>query len=412
MNTEAVNITLLLLAAGALIFSAILWRILATQNKKAQASYATYRQENKTILTKSKAERRELKLLLNAFSDALIITDESGNIQIANEATKELCQGRKIKGKSITAAFLNDKICQHISKSILSNKAHKQKIILTDTNFNRKNVVQDSAWVIDYVPLPPNVGEPPLHRIILRDVTPEHRTDQVKREFVANASHELRTPLAIISGYLENLLDDDVLDNPATARRILGTMRKHSERIAQLIDEMLIISKLESGESLQLADEPFLLNDIFNTIIDRLSPVIQRQRATIITDYNLENIYLCGDSFYWEQAIANIIENALKQNTNSPVKISIKVTKTDDDIIIEISDNGKGIPSAHLPYIFNRFYRVQKHHSQNEVKGTGLGLSIVKHAIEAHGGTITATSQPSINTTFTIKVTNSSPSVH
>ncbi len=416
MNPQAITITLLMITAGSLICSIILWRMLTAQNNKAQAAYATHRKEHKTILSKSKAERRDLKLVLNAFDDALIITNASGIIQVANEATKILCEGRELRGKSITSAFLNDEICKHIAEAILNNEAQKQNILLTETNFGQKNAVEDSAWIIDYAPLPVSDitenTEPPLHRVILRNVTTEHRTDQIKREFVANASHELRTPLAIISGYLENLIDDDVVDSPATARRLLATMRKHSERIALLIEEMLIISKLESGESAQLASEPFLLNNTITTVIERLSPVIQNQHAIITTGFDPKLIHLTGDAFYWEQALFNIIENALKQNTKSPVHISISARELNGQLTIEVSDNGKGIPSAHLPYIFNRFYRVQKHHSQNEVKGTGLGLSIVKHAIEAHGGTITATSKPGINTTFTINVTNSSPSLN
>ena len=415
MNPQALTITLLLITAGSLICSIILWRLLTAQNNKAQAAYATHRKEHKTILAKTKAERRELKLVLNAFDDALVIMDESSVIQIANESARRLCQGRKLRGKSIENAFLENEICQYITTALSKKEADQQKIILTNSgsSLGQNNRIEDTAWIIDYAPLPSydlsNDSSDPndsslLHRVILRNVTAEHRTDQVKREFVANASHELRTPLAIISGYLENLIDDDVVDSPATARRILTTMRKHSERISRLIEEMLIISKLESGASAQLNNEPFQLNDIINSITERLASLIQKQQARIITNFTPDNITLTGDSFYWEQALYNIIENALKQNADSPLNIEIKsmINEQNDQITIEIIDNGKGIPAAHLPYIFNRFYRVQKHHSQNEVKGTGLGLSIVKHAIEAHGGTITATSQPGVKTTFKI----------
>jgi len=409
MNMPAITVTLLLITAGSLICSIILWRLLTAQNNKAQAAYSTHRKEHQEILTKTQAERRELKLLLNAFDDALVITNASGIIQVANEAARKLCEGRRLRGKSLSSTFLNHEVCEHLTRAIHNNEASKQKILTSSSfgeqNSKQRNTIEDSAWVIDYAPLPAN-DESPLHRIILRNVTAEHRTDQVKREFVANASHELRTPLAIISGYLENLIDDDVVDSPATSRRILTTMRKHSERLAHLIDEMLIISKLESGDAAQLNNDPFQLNDTITTIIDRLSPVIQKQNANLTTDYSPDTIQLKGDSFYWEQALFNIIENALKQNAEIPLHIHISATvstgEENKQLTIDITDNGKGIPSAHLPYIFNRFYRVQKHHSQNEVKGTGLGLSIVKHAIEAHGGTITATSTPGIKTTFTI----------
>lgn len=414
MDNPGITIVLLLITAVSLTCCIILWWRLTAQGKKAKAAHASNKKEHKEILTKTQAERRELKLLLNAFDDALVITNASGIIQVANEAAGKLCEGRKLRGKSISSTFLDHQICEHITKVINSGETSKQKIILSSSSFgklnaNQRNTIEESAWIIDYAPLPTtaingNTTEPPLHRIILRNVTTEHRTDQVKREFVANASHELRTPLAIISGYLENLIDDDVLESPDVSRRILTTMRKHSERIALLIDEMLIISKLESGDAAQLNNEPFVLNETITTIIDRLSPLVQKQDATIAASYSPDQIRLIGDSFYWEQALFNIIENALKQNAQSPIHISINasVCSENNQVTIDITDNGKGIPSAHIPYIFNRFYRVQKHHSQNEVKGTGLGLSIVKHAIESHGGTIIATSRPGIETTFKI----------
>ena len=392
---------LLIITAVSLLCSLLLWRLLTAQNNKAQVAYAKHRKEHNDILERTKAERRELRLLLNAFDDAMVITNNDGVIQIENQATKALCKGRSVRGKTVKEAFLNEEICQHIETATSSQEPTKKKLILTSSTFGNHTESNTSAWIIDVAPIPSN-EEDPLHRIILKDITAEHRTDQVKREFVANASHELRTPLAIISGYLENLIDDDVVDSPATARRFLTTIRKHSDRLSKLIDEMLTISKLESGEAAQLNKEPFSLNRVLSDITDRLAPMLSTQDSSIQLNFIPENITITGDQFYWEQALFNLIENALKQNHDNPITVSVDMKQDADNLTIDISDNGKGIPSAHLPYIFNRFYRVQKHHSQNEVKGTGLGLSIVKHAIEAHGGTITATSQAGIKTTFSI----------
>ncbi len=393
---------LILITILSLICSLILWRLLTGQNNKAQAAFSSHRKEHQDILTKNKAERRELKLLLNAFDDALIITNSKRKIQVVNEATRALCAGRALRGNSVESAFLDKDICDHIHEAINSKETTKKKIILTRSNFGYSGAVNDSAWIIDSAPLPSH-DEDTLHRIILRDVTTEHQTDQIKREFVANASHELRTPLAIISGYLENLIDDDVVDSPATARRFLTTIRKHSDRISTLIDEMLTISKLESGDGVQLNIQEFKLNDILTDIKDRLVPVITAQKANINCSIRPLGMILSGDPFYWDQALFNLIENALKQNTEIPITINISAIQTEDSRVeIQITDDGKGIPSVHLPYIFNRFYRVQKHHSQNKVKGNGLGLSIVKHAVESHGGTISVKSEPGVFTSFSI----------
>lgn len=405
---EPATIILTTITIAALTSSIIIWRNLTKRIHSNQQSYSNKREQHEKILTKTEAERTELKLLLNSFDDALVITNEAGIIQVSNKAANQLCQRHTIRGKSISSTLLDHEICECITKAIKKNKPKKQKLILTSSTFGQEETIENSAWIIDYAPLPLD-NDTPLHRIIIRNVSSEHRTDQVKREFVANASHELRTPLAIINGYLENLIDDNIIENPNIARKALTTMRKHSDRLAQLIEEMLIISKLESGAAAQLKNEPFQINDTISTVIDRLSPLTQKQKATIITHFDPELITFTGDAFYWEQAIYNLIENALKQNANTPIQITVdtKISETKKDngnkkLTIKITDNGKGIPTAHLPYIFNRFYRVQKHHSQNQVRGTGLGLSIVKHAIEAHGGKIKASSTPGIETTFKI----------
>ena len=112
-----------------------------------------------------------------------------------------------------------------------------------------------------------------------------------------------------------------------------------------------------------------------------------------------------ADRFYWTQLLFNLVENALKQNSAIAVSIEIKAAcNEDNELLLSVSDNGVGIPTSDLPYIFKRFFRVEKHHGQGEIKGTGLGLSIVKRAVEAHGGEITASSTPGVETCFSIRM--------
>jgi signal transduction histidine kinase len=113
---------------------------------------------------------------------------------------------------------------------------------------------------------------------------------------------------------------------------------------------------------------------------------------------------MAGDRFYWTQVLFNLVENALKQNPRPRLTVTVGCSRDEHSTRIWVADDGVGIPSADLPHIFRRFYRVEKHHSQEEIKGTGLGLSIVKRAIEAHGGTIEVTSIPGQDTRFTMTV--------
>jgi signal transduction histidine kinase len=259
-----------------------------------------------------------------------------------------------------------------------------------------------NAWMIDAARMPNPEGTPAMTRVIIRDMTTEHQTEQIRKDFVANASHELRTPMAIISGYLENLLDDHMLEDPEMARRFLSVMRKHSDRISRIVEDMLVISRLESGEANSLKIEPFLFRACVNDILERLESVIRSQKTTITIIPPDESITLHGDRFYWTQVLFNLVENALKQNPYPGLHIKIGCEQTETCHHVWVADNGIGIPSADLPHIFRRFYRVEKHHSQREIKGTGLGLSIVKRAIEAHGGTIGVTSVPGRETKFLI----------
>jgi two-component system phosphate regulon sensor histidine kinase PhoR len=262
----------------------------------------------------------------------------------------------------------------------------------------------NSAWLLDAARVPTSDSSPPVTRVIIRDMTAEHQTEQIRKDFVANASHELRTPLVIIAGYLENLLDDDLLEDPELARRFLTVMRKHSDRISRLVDDMLLISRLESGEANSLKIEPFALRACIEDIIERLESLIRTQQAVVGIEIPDQAIMLHGDQFYWTQVLFNLVENALKQNPHPNLRVAIGCEEAGASLRIWVTDNGTGIPSADLPHIFRRFYRVEKDHSQSQINGTGLGLSIVKRAVEAHGGTIAVTSVPGRETKFLITV--------
>jgi len=299
-------------------------------------------------------------------------------------------------------AILNEQISTVIKFSVKTGQASREKILLPGNAFGENQHLNEVAWVVDTARLKKS-GDESLYRVLISDVTAEHKTDQIKREFVANASHELRTPLSIINGYLENLVENDLIEDKQLSNKILKSMQKHGSRLAALVEDMLSISKLESGEGSQLDITKFDLIDVFRDVKEKLNVLTHETGSRIHIDLK-EEVKLSGDKFYWEQILFNLTENALKQNNQQSIKVTLSASLTPEHRIITVSDTGKGIPAAHVPYIFNRFYRVQKHHSQNEIKGTGLGLSIVKRAVEAHHGTISVDSIPNVLTTFTITI--------
>ncbi len=373
-------------------------------NQSRQHTAESSKQQSRSREAK-KEVLRERDQLLDALGDAFLLVSETSHIVFANECARKLVKGRRLRGRSIMEAFLDDALSVAIMKCIRTGKPMQERVVLHSTYTPLGSVGEQglSAWVIDAAPLE-SYSEKGLTRVVIRDVTTEHQADQVRRDFVANASHELRTPMAIINGYLENLLDDDLLGDPVVARRFLETMRKHGQRISLLVEDMLVISKMESGDAMVLNMDSFSIKECVNDVCDRLDAMISQQQAVVDISVVPDDLCMMGDRFYWTQVIFNLMENALKQNPQGSLKLVVEAKKSEGQIQISICDNGVGIPAADLPYIFKRFYRVEKHHSQSEIKGTGLGLSIVRRAIEAHGGEITASSVPGQQTRFKISV--------
>lgn len=346
--------------------------------------------------------REERDRLLDALGDAFLLVDDKGDIRFANRAARDLFGGREIVNRPVAEAFLDRRLAEALLKSLETGQAVQSSVVLPQQTSLRGDLETRgvNAWIIDAAPLRDSPEAKPFTRVVIRDVTAEHQLEQVRKDFVANASHELRTPLAIINGYLENLLDDGLVEDSPVARRFLAIMRKHSDRISRIVEDMLMISRLESGEAGALNLEPFRFRSCIHDVLERLESLIQQKQAEVVIVMPDEELRLNGDRFYWTQVLFNLVENALKQNLHKGLRIEIGCVREEEFIRIWVADNGVGIPSADLPHIFRRFYRVEKHHSQQEIKGTGLGLSIVKRAIEAHGGTIRVTSTPGRDTRF------------
>ena len=350
--------------------------------------------------------KRERDQLLDALGDAFMLVDSDARVRFANKAARTLFRGRDLTGRTVHEAFLDQRLAAALMRCLDTGEAIVTRAVLAQQSSplgdqERRGV---NAWIIDAARLSDSPAEDPTTRVVIRDVTREYQTEQIRKDFVANASHELRTPLAIINGYLENLIDDDLLDDRELSRRFLKVMRKHTERISRIVEDMLVISRLESGEAAALKVKPFRMRSCFNDVLERLESVIHNQEAKIRVEMPDLDLTLAGDRFYWTQVLFNLVENALKQNPRKGLTVTVGCTRDDEVTRIWVSDDGVGIPSADLAHIFRRFYRVEKHHSQEEIKGTGLGLSIVKRAIEAHGGTIRVSSIPGQDTRFTIEV--------
>lgn len=348
------------------------------------------------------SHQREIGKVLDAMPHPFFSFSILGEVLRTNTRADEIFQDRAVIGRRATEVFMDSELNAVIEDAIQGGGPQNYSIKLPpSSSFSVVGLGEASFWEIDVTRVTFEDQQTEIY-LMMRDVTTAMNADRVRKDFVANASHELRTPLSIISGYLENLTEEDGLRDTETARSMLETMSRHVIRINALVEDMLTISKLESEEAAPLNLTEFLLKTCLADVVEQLEPMIMVQEAKV--KVKVGEVKITGDQFYWTQILFNLIENALKQNTCAPLTIKVDAVERDGEVVINIRDNGIGIPAADLPYIFKRFYRVEKHHSQNQIKGTGLGLSIVKRAVEAHGGMIVVRSTPGTETVFELRL--------
>ena len=232
--------------------------------------------------------------------------------------------------------------------------------------------------------------------LFLQDITEEKRVEAIKRDFVANVSHELRTPLASIKGYSETLLDGG-MEDPETLREFLTIIDKHATRMSRLIDDLLILSKIES----QKVPTVFERIDM-GELTSSTSRGFERQAKDKGIHLSLHIAKgvpkVLGDRDQLEQVMLNLLDNAIKY-TPSGGRIDVSVYPYNGLVRVDVKDTGIGIPQADIPRIFERFYRVDKARSR-ELGGTGLGLAIVKHIIQGLNGRVWVESTPGKGSTF------------
>jgi two-component system phosphate regulon sensor histidine kinase PhoR len=233
---------------------------------------------------------------------------------------------------------------------------------------------------------------------IFHDTTDLERLEQVRKDFVANVSHELRTPLAGIIGYSDTLLDG-ALDDAENRRRFVEVIRANAVRLGSIAADLLVLSELESGTD---PSEPEVVS--VRAVLDAALTTVEaeaRARDVRLVREDIQDVHAAGSRLRLEQALLNLLANAIKFNrAGGEARVRV-VSQADGRISIIVSDSGVGIPSQDLPRIFERFYRVDKARSR-QVGGTGLGLSIVKHVVERMNGTVHVESQLGRGSTFTL----------
>jgi two-component system sensor histidine kinase SenX3 len=234
--------------------------------------------------------------------------------------------------------------------------------------------------------------------LLVDDRTESKRLEETRRDFVANVSHELKTPIGAISLLAEAI--EDSIDDPETARKFAENLSKESKRLSNLVQEVIQLSRMQSGPMLENAME-MDLRQVVTDAVERNQTLAEQQGIKVLADTN-ESVYVKGDYDMLTTALRNLVENAIVYSDyGSQVGVGIK--RVGDLAEISVADSGRGISEDEQERIFERFYRVDPSRSR-ETGGTGLGLSIVKHAAQNHNGEVKLFSRLGVGSTFTLRI--------
>ncbi len=235
--------------------------------------------------------------------------------------------------------------------------------------------------------------------VVLNDITRLKRLEELRKDFVANVSHELRTPITSIKGFVETL-ESGALDDPEAARRFLGIIGRQTNRLSNIIEDLLSLSKIEQHEGRwQLELQPMPLRKVLQGALRYCEENAARKDIHLSLECP-EELTVGLHATLFEQAVTNLVDNAIKYS-ESHRSVKITARRVEREVIVSVADQGYGIPRVHLPRLFERFYRVDKARSR-DVGGTGLGLSIVKHIAVAHGGSIEVESEVGQGSVFSL----------
>lgn len=319
-----------------------------------------------------------LAAILNSLQDGLVVLDPSGRIVISNPSFQKIVQSNGVAGKFYWEVIRHPQLSQYIHGLNQDNPGLTREITIGTKTFLLNAACADAGEKI----------------ITLSDITELVRTAEMKRNFVLNVSHELRTPLTAIKGYLETM-EDGIDDNN---RRYLQVVKQHTDRLIGIVNHLLTLSQMETpgfGLELTLVD----INKIIREVLPIFEPTIKAKGLQLNLHLPTDIPKIMGDSIYLEQALINLLDNAVRYTERGTITIAIQ--HINNKLHLLVQDTGIGIGKEHLPHIFERFYVVDRARSRQS-GGTGLGLSIVKHIAALHNGEITVESTPGVGSKFTL----------
>lgn len=387
---ETVAITLLILIALIASSIALFWMRKKVKFKELNRELERLKTQIKLLEADLGSERERLDTILATVGAGIIILDRERRVVMLNMTAAKLF--RVATEAAIGRPFIN-----------LARDHEMDNIVqrCLQTNQKQMGLVQSggSKQYLELTAAPLGSGA----LILIQDMTNIRRLEKVRQDFIANISHELRTPIASCKAIVETL-QNGAINDKNIAEDFLQRMHVETDKLAQMVNELGELSRIESGE-LILKLEPVNIAEVAASVTDRLKAQADRAQLSINLDIPTNLPHVMGDRNRIEQLLVNLIHNAIKFTPKSG-RITISSKVHDGSVLISISDTGIGIPEDDLPHIFERFYKVDKARSGG---GTGLGLAIAKHIVQAHGGDIWAESEEGKGSTFIFSLPISIP---
>ena len=354
--------------------------------KEQTGQNAVLHEQQQLALAQAQAQQQAL---FNSMVEGVLLLDGNGRVRLVNQALEHLFGlTGDIRGRTTMEALRLHELQELVNRVRVESQVLGFELELPGLD-NRCLQVNATA-LLD------RGGKQQGMILVFHDLTRLKQLENTRQEFVANVSHELRTPLSMIKGYVETLING-AKDDPNVVTRFLQTIEKHADRLTCLIEDLLTISRLESGQivmNIQKVGLRSVAEDVKDDLLSRAG-----DKKVNLENQVPDDVVVRADADRVQQVIFNLVDNAIKYGRpEGRVWISARLA---DGQFAEISvrDNGPGIPPDSIDRVFERFYRADKARSR-EQGGTGLGLSIVKHIVQSHGGEVRVESELGRGTTF------------
>jgi two-component system phosphate regulon sensor histidine kinase PhoR len=340
------------------------------------------------LIAAASQERERLVAALNSSVDAVLAVDAEGHVAFANLAAERLfgLSQEELVAKPFAWAMPNEEVIEALRASRQDGQRETRLVERANRQYLRvitTPIIGGGEWAA---------------LAVFHDLTDVRRVEQVRRDFVANVSHELRTPLASIKSVIETL-EAGALNDSAVARDFLSRADAEVDRLVQMVEELLELSRIESGE-LPLAQGPVEMAAVVADAVERLRPQAEKQGLSLTLEAAPDLPPVIGDAERLARVVVDLIHNAVKF-TPAGGSVHVWAGLADGRVTVRVSDTGVGIAPEDLPRIFERFYKGGRGRGGG---GTGLGLAVVKHVVEAHGGTVSVESEPGHGSTFSFSI--------